>query len=520
MRESRERRLLYLSLFVALIPMLLLRDFTSSNELRYLSIADEALRNHVFFAFTNHGAPFTDKPPLYLWIVMFCRWLTGAHKMWLLGLFSLVPAILIARIIDKWTMYDIDGEGRSMARLMLLTSGIFFVSAVTVRMDMLMTLFIVLALREFWYMQSGEPGTKHCRWTFPLYVFLAGFTKGPLGFVIPLAVTTIYLIVDGKIRLFFKYWSWRTWGVLIILTAAWFGAIYSEAGAGYLHEFIVKQVVSRTFDATYHVQPFYYYLLTIWYILAPWSLMVIGIIIASLRPSVVRSSIQTFFLTASLTIFVVLSCVDSKLQIYMLPAVPFMVYTAVMFLPRYYHNKWIRLSIAIPAALIMLALPALIFATSVFKGIDYLNNGMIYAAATVLTLAGGNTLYHLYNKVHPERTIQIVRRLAGGIGMAVFVGAWALPSVSSDIGYGKLCKTAEKVATERHISTFCAWQLDHAENMDAYLNQPVNVINRNIVPSTTSNKKPYLLLTKKESLSKLQASDVYTVGGFAVVVCK
>ena len=64
------------------------------------------------------------------------------------------------------------------------------------------------------------------------------------------------------------------------------------------------------------------------------------------------------------------------------------------------------------------------------------------------------------------------------------------------------------------------WQLDHAENMDAYLNQPVNVINRNIVPSTTSNKKPYLLLTKKESLSKLQASDVYTVGGFAVVVCK
>ena len=67
--------------------------------------------------------------------------------------------------------------------------------------------------------------------------------------------------------------------------------------------------------------------------------------------------------------------------------------------------------------------PAVAAATSVFKGIDYLNNGMIYAAATVLTLAGGNTLYHLYNKVHPERTIQIVRRLAGGIGMAVFVGA-------------------------------------------------------------------------------------------------
>ena len=45
MRESRERHLLYLGLCAALIPVLLLRDFTPSNELRYLSIADEALRS-------------------------------------------------------------------------------------------------------------------------------------------------------------------------------------------------------------------------------------------------------------------------------------------------------------------------------------------------------------------------------------------------------------------------------------------------------------------------------------------
>lgn len=62
--------------FVAVVlPIMLLRDFTPSNELRYLSIADEALRNHTFFAFSNYGAPYADKPPLYLWIVMLCRYL-------------------------------------------------------------------------------------------------------------------------------------------------------------------------------------------------------------------------------------------------------------------------------------------------------------------------------------------------------------------------------------------------------------------------------------------------------------
>ena len=128
-----------------------------------------------------------------------------------------------------------------MARLMLITSGIFFVSAVTIRMDMLMSLFIVLALYEFWRMQSGEPGAARCRWRFPIYIFLAMFTKGPLGLIIPLAVTAAYLAVSGRLNRFFRYWSWRTWSVLIVLVAAWLAAVYAEGGAGFLREFVENQ---------------------------------------------------------------------------------------------------------------------------------------------------------------------------------------------------------------------------------------------------------------------------------------
>ncbi len=92
MSRGIEKYLLFVGVAVALAPVLMLRDFTPANELRYLSIADEALAGHTFFAFTNHGVPYADKPPLYLWIVMLCRWLTGAHRMWLLALFSLFPA--------------------------------------------------------------------------------------------------------------------------------------------------------------------------------------------------------------------------------------------------------------------------------------------------------------------------------------------------------------------------------------------------------------------------------------------
>ena len=59
----------YFCFLLFFIPLLSLRDFTPNNELKYLSIADEAIRNSHFFAFWNHGAAYADKPPLYLWIV-------------------------------------------------------------------------------------------------------------------------------------------------------------------------------------------------------------------------------------------------------------------------------------------------------------------------------------------------------------------------------------------------------------------------------------------------------------------
>lgn len=116
--------------------------------MRYLSIADEALRNHTFFVFTNHGVPYADKPPLYLWIIMLCRWLAGAHRMWLLSLFSVVPALVTVDTVDRWTVNEMGGESRAAARLMTLTTGLFLTAALTIRMDMLMTMFIVLAMRR------------------------------------------------------------------------------------------------------------------------------------------------------------------------------------------------------------------------------------------------------------------------------------------------------------------------------------------------------------------------------------
>ena len=89
-------------MFLCLAPVMAMRDFSPGNELRYLSIADEAIANGDVFAFTNHGLAYADKPPLYFWLIMLCRLIFGTHSMFVLSLFSFIPAMVIIAVMDKW----------------------------------------------------------------------------------------------------------------------------------------------------------------------------------------------------------------------------------------------------------------------------------------------------------------------------------------------------------------------------------------------------------------------------------
>ena len=183
---------LYIFILVALLPILIFRDYTPSNELRYLSIADEALRNGTFFTFTNQGIPYADKPPLYFWIVMLGKYLLGAHYMLFLSLFSLIPAFVIVHIMNGWTRQKIEREYILTSQLLLLSCGLFLGSTLVLRMDILMCVFITLSLYTFYKMLTGKGNQQINAILFPIYIFLAIFTKGPVGILIPLLCTFVF----------------------------------------------------------------------------------------------------------------------------------------------------------------------------------------------------------------------------------------------------------------------------------------------------------------------------------------
>ena len=448
-----------------------------------------------------------------------CKWITGKHYMWLLSLVSLVPALGILHVMDKWTREEMGGECRNLARIMTVTSGLYLVCALTIRMDMLLTFFIVMVLREAWKIMQGTERSKlySNRLLFSLYIFLAVFTKGPFGILIPLCSIAVYVFLvskrKSKPKLFFRIWNWQVWSVLILLFIAWFAATYAEGRGSYLHNLLFHQTIGRAVNSFHHNNPFYYYAICIWYSLAPWSLFVIGIFVAALRKKVVKTDLQKFIMTIATTTFVLLSCISSKLQIYMLPSVPFFTYSAAMFMPRFRESPWLKIVLVIPAFILSLALPA-IYIFSTFGNVSYLSSGMIYASATVLTLTGVYSLYSFRKKTIPS----IIEHIGAGILISVFVAAFAFPEINKEIGYRDVCKEALRVSKEYGITDFKTWRVGRAENMDVYLKRQIKVIPKDEIPPKETGDR-CVNITQSKDADYFQSQQKEIIGQYAVILC-
>lgn len=464
---------------VCLLPMMAMRDFTPSNELRYLSIADEAIANGHLFAFYNHGIPYADKPPLYFWIVMLCRLLFGHHSCLALSMFSLIPAFAIVGIMDRWVMKGKSAMNRMSVAGMTLTCVMFLGTMVVLRMDMLMCLFIVLALRTFYRMYTGEGSRRQDSLTLPLWIFLALFTKGPVGLLMPPLAIAVFLAVKRDWKGFRKYLGLKTWGIIAALSAVWLTCVWLEGGLEYINNLLFKQTVGRAVNAFTHARPFWFYLVTILWCLAPYTLLLIGSFMASLLP--VRkagaekvSDLEILFLSTIISTVAMLSSFSSKLPIYLVPVFPFCVYLFPTVLDRIGERGWMRWSVGIFQILLLCAgIATLLFlsgsvtipaAACLLDEYSFAREAPVVNAVILLTLANAMGTWFLIKR----KSVNIpALLLSAGLFLAAFSASAVLRDLNPYIGYGSICS---RVPEGTDVATIF---LHRPENIDVYTGRQI-----------------------------------------------
>lgn len=496
----------FIFMTICLLPVMALRDFSPSNELRYLSIADEALANGYLFAFNYQGLPYADKPPLYLWLIMLCKLIFGSHSMLVLSfLFSYLPSLVIIWTMDKWVVSALKAEEKAPATelrlaqaLMLGTCGMFLATAIFLRMDMLMTMFIVLSLHSFYMLYTGEGRAGLQSILLPLWIFMALFTKGPVGLLMPPITIICFLLVRGQGRQIGKYLGWKTWGIIALLSAIWLTGAFMDGGKEYINNLLFHQTVGRAVSAFTHEYPFWYYLATIWYCSVPYCLLLVGCVIAgffdwrkklSLKDSFRREktpgaatetiteanvpgNAETLFMCAIISTFVMLSSFSSKLSVYLLPIIPFMAGLFPLILARLGWKKWMNWCVGIMAGLLSLVglvgLISLIFFSDklapMLVDVPYLNSTQILIALAIIFLGSSYALVCAFRKSAPGRVIFLT---ATTILVAVYFGSWAMPEINKYTAYGTICS---EVPADSDVAVL---YLHRPEAMDVYLGREV-----------------------------------------------
>lgn len=284
------------------------------DEPRYAQGAREMIERGDYVTPYFNGEPRLNKPPLAYWLMALSYRLFGVHE-WSARLVPALAAIASVWLVAWWAARQGSAFVGLAAGLMLATSLEFIVLGRLANTDMLLAWWMTLALVA-WFE----------RWYFLWWIALAlgMLTKGPVAVVVPGLVIGGYLVWSREwARL--KEMRWIP-GLLVfcVISAPWYLALGMRHGWVVLHEFFVRENVSRFVADPYErAQPWWYLLPVFVGGAFPWS-MLWPEAVWSLKREGRVPPIERFAIVWALAVLAFFSLSTSKLYSYLAPVFPAM----------------------------------------------------------------------------------------------------------------------------------------------------------------------------------------------------
>ena len=152
---------------------------------------------------------------------------------------------------------------------------------------------------------------------------LATLTKGPVGFILPLLVSLIYLAVQRDWKRMKAMKLLTGFLLLLVIVLAWYLPAVWKGGQVYLNETLFKHTLNRYAGGWSHVRPFYYYFYNFPAQFLPWTLFLPGAFAYGLsEKEAEKRKAFLFFFVWFVVIFLFFSMSKGKRELYVLPLYP------------------------------------------------------------------------------------------------------------------------------------------------------------------------------------------------------
>jgi 4-amino-4-deoxy-L-arabinose transferase-like glycosyltransferase len=293
----------------------------SPDEGRNAEVAREMSLSHSWLVPTYDGLAYLDKPAFYFKTVALSFSLFGESEA-VARLSSAVFGLALLVVVFLFCRRVYDQRTATLAMLIVATTPLYIVFARYVIFDMTLAFFVSATIFACFLAEEGEDRQRTCWYLIAaLSAGIATLVKGPVGFIVPTLVVTIFNGVEGRLGVMKRAFAPRNWGVFFAVVLPWFVGL-SLLRPDFPYYGIMRESVARFTTNEFHrTAPFYFYAPIIAGTFFAWSFLLPESIAAAWRERKRWSRADRLFVIWAIAVVVFFSVSQSKLPGYILTAV-------------------------------------------------------------------------------------------------------------------------------------------------------------------------------------------------------
>jgi 4-amino-4-deoxy-L-arabinose transferase-like glycosyltransferase len=318
-------------------------DLWNPDEPRYAQVAREMINRGDWILMHYNGKTYPDKPPLFFWLIAFSSFLWQGFSSFsvrfpaaFFGTLTVILTFFLGKILYSSRTGFLSG-------LILATSLEFSYLSTRANIDTTLTFFTTASLLCFfqWY-RGAQDKAKNLRkaevevkveekakmrnlliYGFYIGMALATLAKGPVGFILPLSVSLIYLVVKKDWGGLKRMRLLSGMALFLVIVLLWYLPALFKGGEDYLQATLFKHSIDRYAQGWSKGRPIYYYLYNFPIDFLPWVLFIPAAVAYGFSREKLEKRGEFLFLFMWFAlIFIFFSLSKGKRAIYLLPLYP------------------------------------------------------------------------------------------------------------------------------------------------------------------------------------------------------
>jgi 4-amino-4-deoxy-L-arabinose transferase-like glycosyltransferase len=345
--------LLLMFAFIYIVGNIGTGSLTTWDEAVYANISGSIIKTGNWLVLHQRGAPWFDKPPLYMWCTAFFYNLFGINEFstrFTSAIFG-IATVLLVYVFMKKTM---NRNAGLCSALLLLAAPHYIHYSKMGMMDVMLTFFITLMVALFW---MGQEKPRYLFWS-GAALFFAYLTKGMAAISGPVIIF-LYCLFSNNLRLLVKR-EFIT-GILISLAliVGWHALQYIYCGPASVNNYFGFHLVRRATESLEgHTGGLNFYQKVIFNKNKPWGILYYPSLVYILWLAVKQKDKRAILLLVwAVSVFAICTTVRTKLHWYIIPVYPALAMASALFLERFLKDKLFYAAITVILLAMLVQVP-------------------------------------------------------------------------------------------------------------------------------------------------------------------